>query len=85
MANHASMRCDAALRSRVRRGETRKYCAAEGAMPYLIGGFALLCGVLLLIHLFINGNPPRIHSAFPPWTGIVLAAAAIVALYSPHA
>ena len=48
-------------------------------MPYLIGGFALLCGVLLLIHLFINGNPPQV-ARFLKWTGIVLAAAAVVAL-----
>ncbi len=29
-------------------------------MLYLLGGVAILCGVLLLFYLFVNANPARL-------------------------
>jgi hypothetical protein len=48
-------------------------------MLYLLGGFAILCGLLLLGYLFINAEPARLARILK-WTGIVLAALAVVAL-----
>jgi hypothetical protein len=48
-------------------------------MLYLLGGFAILIGLLLLGYLFVNTDPARL-ARFVKWTGIVLAVLAIVAL-----
>jgi DnaJ-domain-containing protein 1 len=48
-------------------------------MLFLLGGFAVLGGVLLLIYLFVNADPVRLARGLK-WTGIVIAAVAAVAL-----
>jgi hypothetical protein len=48
-------------------------------MLYLLGGFAILCGVLLLGYLFVNAEPARLARILK-WTGIVVAGLAVVAL-----
>jgi hypothetical protein len=48
-------------------------------MLYLLGGFAVLGGFLLLIYLFVNADPARLAHNLKV-TGIVIAAGAVVAL-----
>ena len=48
-------------------------------MLYLLGGFAILCGVLLLGYLFVNAEPARLARTLK-WTGIVIAGLAAVAI-----
>ena len=48
-------------------------------MLYLLGGFAILCGLLLLVYLFVNADPARL-ARIVKWTGIILAVLAVVAL-----
>ena len=48
-------------------------------MLYLLGGFAILCGLLLLGYLFVSADPARL-ARIVKWSGIVLAALAVVAL-----
>ena len=48
-------------------------------MLYLLGGFAILCGVLLLGYLFVNAEPARLARILK-WSGIVVAGLAVVAL-----
>jgi hypothetical protein len=48
-------------------------------MLYLLGGFAILCGLLLLGYLFVNAEPARLARILK-WTGIVVAGLAVVAL-----
>ncbi len=49
-------------------------------MPFLIGGFFLLCGVLLLVYLFVNADPGRLARGLK-WTGIGIAGIALAALF----
>src|SRR6266571_4614287 len=51
-------------------------------MLYLLGGFAILSGLLLLGYLFVNTDPARL-ARIVKWAGIVLAVAALVALLVP--
>ena len=48
-------------------------------MLYLLGGFAILCGFLLLGYLFVNAEPARLARVLK-WTGIVIAGLAAVAI-----
>ena len=48
-------------------------------MLYLIGGFAILCGLLLLGYLFVNADPARL-ARIVKWTAIVVAVLAVIAL-----
>jgi len=48
-------------------------------MLYLLGGFAILCGLLLLAWLFVNAEPARLARVLK-WAGIVLAVLALLAL-----
>lgn len=48
-------------------------------MLYLLGGFAILGGLLMLIYLFVNADPARLARNLK-WTGITLAGIAVVAL-----
>jgi hypothetical protein len=48
-------------------------------MLYLLGGFAILCGLLLLGWVFVNTNPARLARVLK-WTGLALAVAAVLAL-----
>lgn len=48
-------------------------------MLYLLGGFAVLGGFLLLVHLFINADPARLARGLKV-TGVVIAVAAAGAL-----
>jgi len=48
-------------------------------MLYLLGGLAILCGLLLLGYLFLNTDPRRL-AVVVKWSGIVLGALAVVAL-----
>jgi hypothetical protein len=48
-------------------------------MLYLLGGFAILCGLIMLGYLFVNAEPARLARILR-WTGIVLAGVAVVAL-----
>jgi DnaJ domain len=48
-------------------------------MLYLLGGFAILSGVLLLIYLFVNADPARLARGLKV-TGIVIAVAAVATL-----
>jgi DnaJ domain len=50
----------------------------------LLGGFAILCGLLLLGYLFVNADPARLARVLK-WTGIVLAVLAVIALVVFHA
>src|SRR6266581_4666011 len=45
----------------------------------LLGGFAILCGLLLLGYLFVNADPARL-ARIVKWTAIVLAVLAVIAL-----
>jgi len=48
-------------------------------MLYLLGGFAILCGFLLLGYLFVNADPARL-AKIVKWSGIVLAVVALIAI-----
>jgi hypothetical protein len=48
-------------------------------MLYLLGGFAILGGLLMLVYLFVNADPARLARNLK-WTGITLAGVAVVAL-----
>ena len=48
-------------------------------MLFLLGGVAVLGGFLLLVYLFVNADPVRLARKLK-WTGIGLAAVAVVAL-----
>jgi len=48
-------------------------------MLYLLGGFAILCGLLLLGYLFVNADPARLAQRLK-WIGIGVGAAVLVAL-----
>jgi DnaJ domain len=48
-------------------------------MLFLFGGLALLGGFLLLVYLFANADPVRLAHNLK-WTGIVIAAVAVIAL-----
>jgi hypothetical protein len=48
-------------------------------MLYLLGGFAILCGVLLLGYLFVNTEPARLARGLK-WTGIVIAGLAVIGI-----
>jgi hypothetical protein len=48
-------------------------------MLYLLGGFAILIGLLLLGYLFVNADPARL-AKIVKWAGIVLAVLAVLAL-----
>jgi len=45
----------------------------------LLGGIAILCGLLLLGYLFVNANPARL-AHIVKWGGIAVAGAAVIAL-----
>jgi hypothetical protein len=49
------------------------------AMLYLLGGFAVLSGFLLLVYLFVNADPARLARGLKV-TGIVIAVAAVATL-----
>ncbi len=48
-------------------------------MLFLLGGLAILGGVLLLVYLFVNADPVRLARNLK-WTGIGVAAVAVVGL-----
>ena len=48
-------------------------------MLFLLGGVALLGGLLLLVYLFVNADPVRLARNLK-WTGIILAVMAVAAL-----
>jgi DnaJ-like protein len=48
-------------------------------MLFLLGGVAILCGLLLLGYFFVNADPARLAKILK-WTGIVLAVLAVLAL-----
>ena len=48
-------------------------------MLYLLGGFAVLSGFLLLVYLFVNADPARLARGLKV-TGIVVAVAAVATL-----
>jgi hypothetical protein len=48
-------------------------------MLYLLGGFAILSGLLLLVYLFINADPARLARGLKV-TGIVIAVVAVATL-----
>ena len=48
-------------------------------MLFLLGGFALLGGFLLLVYLFVNADPARLARNLK-WTGIAIAGVAVLAL-----
>jgi hypothetical protein len=48
-------------------------------MLFLLGGIAVLGGFLLLVYLFVNADPVRLARNLK-WTGIVVAAGAVIAL-----
>src|SRR5437667_9773790 len=48
-------------------------------MLYLLGGFAILCGLLLLGYVFVNTEPARLARGLK-WTGIGAAGLAVVAI-----
>jgi hypothetical protein len=48
-------------------------------MLYLLGGVAILCGVLLLGYLFVNADPARLARTLK-WAGISIAALVLLAL-----
>jgi len=48
-------------------------------MLYLVGGFAILGGFLLLLHLFVNADPARLARNLK-WTAIAVGAIAVVGL-----
>jgi hypothetical protein len=48
-------------------------------MLFLLGGFAILCGLLLLGYVFVNTDPVRLARVLK-WTGIVIGVLALLAL-----
>lgn len=48
-------------------------------MLYLVGGFAILIGMLLLVYVFVNADPMRLARGLR-WTGIILAVLAVATL-----
>jgi hypothetical protein len=48
-------------------------------MLYLLGGFAILSGFLLLVYLFVNADPARLARGLKV-TGIIIAVAAVATL-----
>jgi hypothetical protein len=48
-------------------------------MLFLLGGVAILCGLLLLIYLFVNADPARL-ARIVKWTAIVVAVLVVIAL-----
>jgi hypothetical protein len=48
-------------------------------MLFILGGFAILCGVLLLAYLFVNAEPKTLARALK-WTGIGVGILALAAL-----
>jgi DnaJ domain len=48
-------------------------------MLFLVGGVAILCGLLLLGYLFVNADPSRLARG-AKWTGIIVAALLCIAL-----
>src|SRR5207237_3618603 len=48
-------------------------------MLYLLGGFAILSGFLLLVYLFVNADPARLARGLKV-SGIVVAIAAVATL-----
>ena len=48
-------------------------------MLFLFGGVAILCGLLLLLYLFVNADPARMARTLK-WVGIALAVLALLAL-----
>jgi DnaJ domain len=46
---------------------------------FFLGGFAILCGLLLLAYLFVNADPARLAQRLK-WIGIGIGAAALLAL-----
>jgi hypothetical protein len=48
-------------------------------MLYLLGGFAILSGLLMLVYLFVNADPARLARNLK-WTGVTIAGIAVVAL-----
>ena len=48
-------------------------------MLYLVGGFAVLGGFLLLVYLFVNADPARLARNLK-WAGITAAAVVLIAL-----
>ncbi len=45
----------------------------------LLGGFAILCGLLLLFYLFVNADPARL-ARIVKWAAIIVAVFAVIAL-----
>ena len=72
---------------RLWRGQGRRGAAADRAaarltrlpMLFLLGGLAILGGFLLLVYLFVNADPARLARNLK-WTGIGIAAVAVIAL-----
>ena len=48
-------------------------------MLYLLGGFAILGGLLMLVYVFVNADPARLARNLK-WAGITIAGVAVVAL-----
>ena len=48
-------------------------------MLYLLGGFAILSGFLMLVYLFVNADPARLARGLKV-TGIVIAVLAVATL-----
>src|SRR5215469_14951476 len=48
-------------------------------MLYLVGGFAILGGLLMLVNMFVNADPARLARGLKV-TGIVIAVAAVATL-----
>jgi DnaJ domain len=48
-------------------------------MLYLLGGFAVLGGLLMLVYVFVNADPARLARNLK-WTGITIAGIAVIAL-----
>src|SRR5215467_12784215 len=48
-------------------------------MLYLVGGFAILGGLLLLVYLFVNADPARLARGLKV-TGVIVAVAAVATL-----
>src|SRR6266852_3001736 len=45
----------------------------------LLGGVAILCGLLLLLYLFVNADPARL-ARIVKWSAIVVAVLAVIGL-----
>jgi hypothetical protein len=48
-------------------------------MLFLLGGFGVLCGLLLLLYLFVNADPTRLART-AKWAGIAVAALVVLGL-----